>query len=87
MTHPGLADAANVLDALAAGTRADRASAIAGALALDTLVKTTTASRDLLDAAAGLHVIATGGTLDLDETGRIRASLLADAVRQIIGDR
>ena len=69
--------AANVLDYLAAGIQPDRARLIAAALALDTLIKTTTPSRDLLDAAAGLQILATGGTLDLDETGRNRARKFA----------
>jgi hypothetical protein len=80
----GLSDAALALDALAAGTQPDRARLIAGALALDTLIKTTSASRDLLDAAAGLQILATGGTLDLDEAGRLRARQFAEAVRQLI---
>jgi hypothetical protein len=83
---PGLNDAALVLDALAAGTQPARARLIAGALALDTLIKTTTPSRNLLDAAAGLQILATGGTLDLDEAGRLRARQFADAVRQLIRD-
>jgi hypothetical protein len=82
-----LADAAAVLDELAAGLQPDRARLIAAALALDTLIKTTTPSRDLLDAAAGLQILATGGTLDLDEAGRSRARKFADTVRQIIVDR
>ena len=82
----GLSDAALALDALAAGTQPDRARLIAGALALDTLIKTTSASRDLLDAAAGLQILATGGTLDLDEAGRLRARQFAEAVRQLIVD-
>jgi hypothetical protein len=55
-------------------------------LALDTLIKTTSASRDLLDAAAGLQILATGGTLDLDEAGRLRARQFAEAVRQLVVD-
>jgi hypothetical protein len=81
---PGLSDAAAVLNDLAA--QPDRARLIAAALALDTLIKTTTPSRDLLDAAAGLQVLATGGTLDLDDAGRSRARKLADTVRQLIVD-
>jgi hypothetical protein len=78
--------AAAVLDELAAGNQPDRARLIAAALALDTLIKTTTPSRDLLDAAAGLQVLATGGTLDLDDAGRSRARKFADTVRQLIVD-
>jgi hypothetical protein len=79
--------AAAVLDELAAGNQPDRARLIAAALALDTLIKTTTPSRDLLDAAAGLQILATGGTLDLDDAGRSRARKFADTVRQLIVDR
>ena len=81
-----LADAAAVLDDLAAGIQPDRARLIAAALALDTLIKTTTPSRDLLDAAAGLQILATGGTLDLDETGRNRARKFADTIRRLVVD-
>jgi hypothetical protein len=84
MLNAGLADAATVLDALAAGTKPDRARIIAGALALDTLAQTAELSRDLQDAGAGLQILATGGTLDLDEVGRRRAGQFADAVRQLI---
>jgi hypothetical protein len=89
----GLSDAAAVLDELAAGLQPDRTRLIAAALALDTLVKTSTpgrwmaiGSRELLDAAAGLQILATGGTLDLDEAGRSRARQFADTVRQLIRD-
>jgi hypothetical protein len=79
--------AAAVLDELATGNQPDRARLIAAALALDTLIKTTTPSRDLLDAAAGLQILATGGTLDLDEAGCLRARQFAETVRQLIADR
>jgi hypothetical protein len=69
------------------GNQPDRARLIAAALALDSLIKTTTRSRDLLDAAAGLQILATGGTLDLDEAGRLRARQFAETVRQLIADR
>jgi hypothetical protein len=75
-----------LLDELAAGNQPDRARLIAAALALDTLIKTTTPSRDLLDAAAGLQILATGGTLDLDEAGRLRARQFAEMIRQLIVD-
>jgi hypothetical protein len=86
LNTPILHEAAGVLDELAAGIQPDRARLIAAALALDTLIKTTTPSRDLLDAAAGLQILATGGTLDLDETGRNRALQFAETVRQLIRD-
>jgi hypothetical protein len=84
---PILHQAASVLDELAAGIQPDRARLIAAALALDTLVRTTNAGRDLQDAAAGLQILATGGTLDLDEAGRLRARQFAETVRQLIVDR
>ena len=77
-----LFDAASALDELAAGRTPDRASVIAGALALDTLVQGGGADRELLDAAAGLEMLATGGDLSLDATGRERAARLAMAVRR-----
>jgi hypothetical protein len=80
MSFAGLEDAAATLDALAAGATPDRTRDIVGALALDALTWSTT-SRDILDAAAGLGIIATGGTLDLDALGRRRARQLAHAVR------
>jgi hypothetical protein len=83
----GLSDAALVLDALAAGLQPDRARLIAAALALDTLLKTTSAGRDLQDAAAGLQILATCGMFDLDEAGRLRARQFAETVRQLIADR
>lgn len=77
-----LVDAALVLDALAAGDTPDQARLLSGALALDALVRKGLADRDLLDAAAGLETIATGGILDLDAVGRGRAATLAVAVRR-----
>jgi hypothetical protein len=87
MSTTGLEDAALVLDALAAGEVPDRALLVCGALALDTLVRWTLPGRDLLDAAAGLNTIATGGNLDLDAVGRLRARELAAAVRARAGRR
>jgi hypothetical protein len=82
-----ITDAARVLDELAAGNQPGRARLIAAALALDTLIKTTNVGRDLQDAAAGLQILATGGTLDLDDAGRSRARKFAETVRQLIADR
>jgi hypothetical protein len=84
MTENGLLDAVSVLDDLAAGRAPDRARLLAGAMALNTLQRAGGADRAILDAAAGLEAIATGGSLDLDETGRARASALAAAVRASI---
>ena len=84
MNSNPLHQAAEVLDALAAGRVPDRAALLAAALALDTYRRSAESpSRDVLDAAAGLEVLATGGTLDLDETGRQRAAKLAEVVRSI----
>jgi hypothetical protein len=78
-----LLDAAVALDDLAAGRAPDRARLLAGVLALDTLRRAGGADRDMLDAAAALEAIATGGALDLNETGRARAGRLAAAVRAL----
>ena len=78
-----LHEAATVLDALAAGSTPSRAELLAGALALNTLCLSVASDRDLLDAAAGLETLATGGTLDLDEAGRQRAAKLAARVRKL----
>ena len=83
--HPaGLADAAYALDELAAGRQPERARLITGALALDTLCLQGSESRDLLDAAAGLKALATGGHLDLLPSGQARVAGLADAVGRAI---
>ncbi len=87
MSTAGLEDAALALDCLARGEVPDRALVICGALALDTVVRWTLPGRDLLDAAAGLNVIASGGNLDLDAVGRLRARELAGAVRARAGRR
>jgi hypothetical protein len=80
----GLKDAAEALDALAAGLEPDRVSVVVGALALEALAWTAPGC-DILDAAAGLACIATGGELDLDDAGRRRARHLAAAVRALMG--
>ena len=79
-----LQDAAAVLDALASGRIPDRTAMLSAALDLNTYCHGIDASRDLLDAAAALETLATGGTLDLDATGRQRAMKLAKVVRQAI---
>ena len=79
-----LRDAAAVLDALALGRIPDRTALLSAALDLDTYCHGIDASRDLLDAAAALETLATGGTLDLDATGQQRAMKLAKVVRQAI---
>jgi hypothetical protein len=77
-----LLDAAYVLDEIAAGRTPERSRLIAGALALDTLRLRGEAGRDLLDAAAGLELQATGRMLELDVGGRELAAILASAVRR-----
>ncbi len=83
MSVSGLQDAASVLDAQADGRTPDRDQLIAGVFALDTLCRDGNVDRDLLDAAAGLRMLAESGELELDESGRDRAARLADAVRKV----
>jgi hypothetical protein len=79
-----LQDAVKVLRDLAdAHPVENRSRLIAGALALSTATYSC-GDRDLADAATGLRVLATGGTLDLDETGRRRAAFLASVVCGLI---
>lgn len=75
-----IVDAVYALAEIAAGRTPERSRLVAGALALDTIRLRGGASQDVLDAAAGLELLATGGTLDLDAQGRIRAKHLADVV-------
>ena len=77
-----LQDAAAVLDALASGRLPDRTAMLSAALDLNTYCLGIDASRDLLDAAAGLETLARGAMLDLDAAGRQRAMKLAQVVRQ-----
>jgi hypothetical protein len=79
-----LLDAAYALDELAAGRTPDRARLLAGSLALDSVrAKGATADRDLLDAAAELHLVAAGATVDLTKRGRARAAAWAVVVRRL----
>ena len=81
---PALEDAAAALEALAAGETPDRTAALlVAAQHLDTLCTRGLADRELLDAAAGLKAIATGGVLNLDNAGRQRARPLATYVRSL----
>jgi hypothetical protein len=74
------------LAALADGRVPDHPGVLIGALALKSLCdRNPSPSRDLLDAAAGLEIVATGGSLDLDAAGRARAAHFAALVRQIAG--
>lgn len=79
-----LLDAAEVLRDLAnARPVENRSRLIAAALALSTATYSCD-DRDLADAAIGLRVLATGGTLNLDEAGRHRAAFLATIVDGLI---
>jgi hypothetical protein len=69
----GLIDAVYALEEQAAGRTPERSRLLAGALALDTLVRRGEQDRDILDAAAGLSALATGERFELDERGRARA--------------
>jgi len=82
-----LLDAAEVLRDLAnARPAGNRPRLIAGALALSTATYTCD-DRNLADAAIGLRLLATGGTLDLDEAGRRRAAFLATVVDGLISTK
>ena len=81
-----VADAIYSLAEIAAGRTQERSRLVAGALALDTIRLRGGASQDVLDAAASLELMATGGELDLDERGRIRAAHLADAVAMLTNE-
>ncbi len=59
----------------------ERVFLLTGALALDGLRTRTDFSRDLMDAAEGLPILARGGRLDLNGEGRQRAALLASVVQ------
>lgn len=78
-----LFDAVHCLEELAAGRVPTGARLTAGALALDTLKLSGTTDRLVLDAGAGLEMLATGRKLDLDEAGRARAGEMATAVRKL----
>ena len=78
-----LQQAAAALEAVAAGRTPDRTTLLIATLSLDALCARGLADRELLDAAAGLKTIATGGTLELDEGGRRRARVLAAHVREL----
>jgi hypothetical protein len=75
-------NAAEVLDALASGRPLDKAVLLSAALALDTLTLEGVADWDLLDAAAALKIIATGGVLELDDAGRSVGAIARRAVEQ-----
>jgi hypothetical protein len=66
-------------DQAAGRPHTNRSRVIAAALALQTSTLDAS-SRDLLDAAAGLETLATGGEMNLDQRGRDRAAHLATVV-------
>jgi hypothetical protein len=76
-----LSDASHCLTELAAGRTPERVFILTGALALDELRARTVFSRDLIDAAEGLAILARGGKLELDDEGRERAAFLASIVQ------
>ncbi len=76
-----LRDASHCLTELAAGRTPERLFVLTGALALDELRARTEFSRDLIDAAEGLAILARGGKLELNDEGRERAAFLASIVQ------
>jgi hypothetical protein len=76
-----LSDASHCLTEMAAGRTPERLFILTGALALDELRARTAFSRDLIDAAEGLAILARGGKLQLNEEGRKRAAILANIVQ------
>ena len=76
-----LKDACHCLNELAAGRMPERVFLLTGALALDELRMRTVFSRDLMDAAESLGILARGGKLDLNDEGRQRAAFLASIVQ------
>ena len=76
-----LRDASHCLTELAAGRTPERLFVLTGALALDELRARTVFSRDLIDAAEGLAILAPGGKLELNDEGRERAAFLARIVQ------
>jgi len=78
-----LSDASHCLTELAAGRIPERLFVLTGALALDELRARTAFSRDLIDAAEGLAILARGGKLQLNEEGRERAAFLANTVQAV----
>ena len=69
-----LLDAAYALDEFSAGRTPGRGRLLAGVRALDEVrVEDTAAVCDFLDAAAELHLVADGGTVDLTKNGRPRS--------------
>ena len=76
-----LRDASHCLTELAAGRTPERLFVLTGALALDELRARTGFSRDLIDAAEGLAILARGGKLELNDEGRERAAFFFSIVQ------
>ena len=80
-----LLNAALVLDDLNAGRIPDIEQAVRGLHALDPFLLQGGAEQALHDAAATLELlIATGGTVGLYVSARLRAGAMADAVRRVM---
>ena len=80
-----LLDAAYCLDELSVGRIPDRDRLLAGAAALHSRRLMDTTNQNLLDAAAGLEALASGGKFDLSDHGQARAAVLAALVRKAAG--
>ena len=79
-----LQEAAAVLDALAAGDIPDKSAVVNAALILSSYCQRTHPDRDMLDAARGLELLASGRELNLDAVGCERARKLALIVRKTV---
>ncbi|WP_059412695.1 hypothetical protein [Cupriavidus basilensis] len=84
MNRKGLLDAAEVLEALAAGAQPDGKRLAAGASALGAIHADHPSWRDMTDAAFALEALAAGSALGLDQKGRARAARLAEVVRSLV---
>ncbi|WP_454721059.1 MULTISPECIES: hypothetical protein [Cupriavidus] len=84
MNRKGLLDAAEVLEALAAGQQPDGKCLAAGAGALRAIHADHPSWRDMTDAAFALEALADGNALGLDQKGRARAARLAEVVRSLV---
>jgi len=79
-----LLDAAYCLDELSVGRMPDRDRLLAAAMELHTRRLMGSVDQTLLDAAAGLEALASGGKFDLSEHGQARAAVLAALVRKAV---
>jgi hypothetical protein len=74
-------DASHCSTELAEGRTPERLLVLTRALALEELRARTAFSRDLIDAAESLTILARGGKLELNDEGRERATFLASIVQ------